>query len=427
MLLRQLFAYRNLLFLLMVAASGCIFLTDDKKAGLPYLRELYLMGILGATALLFACWKRIYFSKTTLWILFMGVALPLSSAILAKLNWGQPIIYGLLEERRSFAYLIFFPALFLLFKTNPTQQQVERFVLYVGCLCATIGFMYYLKIIPENAGVSFQVDVKELGENPELLRPDRYRIGGSFVSLSAFMLMYQLRDNVSVKRLGLLLFFAAYLWLVMQTRQTMLVWALAGLWIFRNRIDSLLKMGLLLATVLVASYFIMPDFYVAQFNKFHALLDEATGGPSVRDLTISISMRAVAENMYIGLGALSLQWQGGFSTIYNPQFYLSDVGIVGVYYRYGFLTPFVALIFYGGYLRIIKRCKDKGPLLLALQLSFWFQLLNMVLSNSLMYGGDILGLAAALFLYYAKVSLAERSTNRSRDWVNYGAVQYRHN
>ncbi|GGJ93160.1 hypothetical protein [Pseudomonas matsuisoli] len=426
-MLRQLFAYRNLLFLLMLLSSGCIFLTDDKKAGLPYIRELYLMGILGSTALLFACWKRIYSSKTALWILFMGVVLPVSSAVLAKLNWGQPIIYGLLEERRSFSYLVFFPTLFLLFKTNPSMEQVERFVLYVALICATIGFMYYLKIIPENAAVSFQVDAKEVGENAVLLRPDRYRIGGAFVSLSAFMLMYQMKERVSLNKLLLLLFFAAYLWLVIQTRQTMVVWALAAVWIFRNRIDSLLKLGLLAGMILVLSYIVMPDFYVAQFEKFQALLEEATGGPGVRDVTISISMRAVAENMYIGLGALSLQWNGGFSSVYNPHFYLSDVGIVGVYYRFGFLTPFIALIFYAGYLRIMKRCKDKGPLLLAFQLSFWFGMFNMVLSNALTYGGDTLGFATALFLYYSKVSAAERSINRSREWVNYGAVQYRHN
>jgi hypothetical protein len=423
--LRQFFAYRNLLFILMLLASSGLFLTDDKKAGLPYLRELYLMGLVCATALLFVCWKRIYSSKATMWVMFMALMLPLASAVLAKLNWGQPIIYGLLEERRSFGYLIFFPTLFLLFKTNPSQQQIERFFLYSGLFCATVGFMYYLKILPENTGVSFQVDEKIIGG--ELLRPDRYRIGAPFVSLCAFMLLYQMRDKVSLKKMLLMLYFTAYLWLVMQTRQTMLIWAIAAIWIFRTRIDSLLKVGALAGVMLVLSYLVMPDFYADQYAKFNALFAEATGAPGVRDITISISLRAVAENMYIGLGALSLQWNGGFSKVYNPHFYLSDVGIVGVYYRYGFLTPFIALIFYWGYLRIMKRCKNKGSLLMAFQLSFWFQLLNMVLSNSLMFGGDVLGLSAAFFLYYSRVSAQERSTSRNRDWVNYGTVQYRHN
>ena len=125
------------------------------------------------------------------------------------------------------------------------------------------------------------------------------------------------------------------------------------------------------------------------------------------------------------MGSLSLQWKGGFSTLYNPHFYLSDVGLFGVYYRYGFLTPLIALIFYAGYLRIMKLCPNKGPLLCAFQLVFWFQMLNMFLSNSLMYGGDVLGIGAACFLYYARVNAAAKSPIREPRGTRHDYIQYR--
>lgn len=422
-MLKRLLAYRNLLFILILLNSGVFFLTDDKKAGLPYLRELYLFGIIAAAAALCLVWRRVYQSKTALWIVFLGVVLPVASACLAYLNWGQPLAYGILEERRSFLWLSFFIALFLLIKTQPTQRQVEAFFVNSAIFASIVGFLYYFSIIPDNANVSFNMDEVDWGDNP--LRPDRYRIGSGYVTIAAFVLLYRLRDRLSVGRLLLLLYFAAYLWLVIQTRQTMLTWALAALWIFRNRIDSLVKVGSLAGFILVASLFLMPDFWNEQYERFNALLFEATEGPGVRDRTIAIIMEAVRDNNYIGLGALSLQWNGGFHTIYNPNFYLSDVGIVGVYYRYGFLTPLIAVLFYAFYLRAMKRCRDKGPLLSAFQLSFWFSLFNMVMSNAIMYGGSSLGISIACFIYYAKVQAAASREHYQANQVSYDPIQYR--
>lgn len=421
---KEFLAYRNLLFLLLLVNSGCLFLTDNKEAGLPYLRELFLLAIMAASAALFVAWKRLYQSRASLWILFVGVLLPLASAALAKLNFGQPLLYGILEERRNFLYLVFFPTLFLLIKTRPSQERLESYFLYSGLACAVIGFLYYLGIIPENTNIAFEVDDKDAGSAS--LRPDRFRIGSAYVGLCAFMLMYRLKQRVSLLDLGLLLFFAAYLWLVMQTRQSMLIWALAGLWIFRNRFDSLLKLGLLGITLLVASYFMAPEFYYQQYLRFNALLFEATSGPSVRSTTTEIVLDTVAANWFVGLGALSLQWNGGFSTLYNPHFYLSDVGIFGIYYRFGLLTPVIVLVYYLGFLRLMKRCPHKGHLLNAFQLSFVFSLLNFTLSNALMYGGSTLGVAAACFLYYARLHVPAPSPTSKRERMHHAYLQHRH-
>ena len=55
-MLQALFNPRTLLCLLVVVNSGFLFLTDNKLAGLPYLRELYLAGVVGAAVLLLAMW-----------------------------------------------------------------------------------------------------------------------------------------------------------------------------------------------------------------------------------------------------------------------------------------------------------------------------------------------------------------------------------
>lgn len=422
-MLRKVLAYKNLLFILLLLNSGCFFLTDDKRAGIPYFRELFLLMVVAATVCLFVAWKWVYQSKTSLWIVFMGVLLPLVSALLANLNFGQPIIYGLLEERRFLEYLVFFPTLFLLIMAEPTEEELGKYVLYVALICATVGFFYYFGVIPQNTVASFTVDDWTQYEN--LLRPDRYRIGSAFVSISAFMLMYGMKERVSTGRILILLYFAAYLWLVMQTRQTMLVWALAGLWIFRKRIDSLMKMSALGFVILAISYFLVPEFYVEQYERFHALLFEATSGPGVRDVTIATIVDAIRANNYIGMGALSLQWNGGFSAIYNSHFYLSDVGVFGVYYRYGFMALAVLFVYYCGFLWIMRQCPQKGGLLSAVQIAFVFGMMNFMLSNGLTFAGDLYGMSAAFFLYFAKMQSMNSSYTTSPGQMTYGQFQYR--
>lgn len=422
-MIKTLLAHRNLLLVVMLLNSQCIFLTDDKIAGIPLLREAFLAGIVLSAILLLMMWKQARQSKTAAWIMVFGIGLPVLSAVLANLNYGQPILYGLLEERRSFTYLLFFPAYFLMVKTKPTQEQIERFMLVSGLACVFVGFMYYFKIIPQTTGVGYTVDEKTMSPDDNLLRPDRYRIGANYVQICAFMLMYSIKRRLTLVKVGMLGLFALYLWLVLQTRTTMIIWALAACWIFRSRPRPLFQMAGLIIAALVVVYVVMPSAIMDQVDKFNALLGEATDGAGPRDTTIAITLRDVARNSYVGMGALSLQWNGGFSALYNDWFYLSDVGIVGVYYRYGFLTPLIALTYYLGFLAIMRNCKVKSDMLAAFQLDFWFALFNMVLASSIMYGGDISGLAAAAFLYAAKA----RATSESRiEYPRHDPISYRY-
>src|SRR5690606_34110166 len=130
----------------------------------------------------------------------------------------------------------------------------------------------------------------------------------------AFMLMYRLQRSMSWLAVALLLLFASYLWLVIQTRNTMLIWALAGIWIFRSRVGLLAKLGILAGAVLLAAFLLAPDLFAAQLCRFDALLLEARE-PGVRNITTQIVVEEVAPNGMIGMGALSLQWQGGFSRL----------------------------------------------------------------------------------------------------------------
>ena len=402
-MIRMFVSYRSLLFLLIFLNASFLFLTDNKRAGIPYSRELFIAVVLLLALTLLLVWKRARHSRAALWVMFFGLLIPVISALLSYIKFGQPLLFGLLEERRSFLYLLFFPALYLMLKAQPTQAELERFFLYSGLACVLVGYLYYIGLIPENSNVEFTVDEKDYGLQP--LRPNRFSIGASYVSVCAYMLMYRLRREFSLWTVLTLLLFASYLWLVLQTRNTMLIWLLGGIWIFRRQWGVLLKVGAAAAGILLMAYFVFPGFFAEQFKQFDALLFEATTEGGVRSTTSDIILAEVARNFYIGMGALSLQWQNGFGQVYSSYFYLSDVGLLGVYYRFGFLTPVIALVFYWGYWRIMRQCRRKGDLLSGLQLDFTLNAINFFLSTSIMYGGDLSGLAIAAFVYYARASV----------------------
>lgn len=422
--------YRCALFALIAINSGFLILTDDKRAGIPFLREAFLAAVIAISLWLFIAWQRVYEFRGVPLILFMALALPTLSALFAYLNFGQPMSYGLLEDRRFFGYLLFFPTLYLLYKAQVDEADLYRYMLYSGLLCVLVGFLYYFNVITPNEQYDFQVD--DFVTNDEL-RPDRFRIGEAYASVCAFMLMYRLRQHFSFKTLGLLLLFAAFLWLVVQTRQTMLVWALAALWIFRSRIDSVLTLCVLFGSLFAVSYLLLPDVYADQFERLSLLLDHAANDDGPRDETISIILNAIRHNDFLGMGALSLQWNGGFASIYNRHFYLADVGMFGVYYRFGLLTVFVLLFFYYGFYRLLSAAPQKGPLLMALRLMFVTICLNFALSNGLTFMGDLLGMAAAFSVYLARqhrfgAALWEIERDReSAGRIHYDRLQYRHN
>lgn len=409
---RALISYRTLLFILLFLNSACLFLTDNKKAGLPYTRELFIVAVVVSALGLLLVWKRAHQSRAALWIVCFGLLLPLLSAFLANAKFGQPLLYGLLEERRSFLYLLFFPALFLMIRAKPTQEELERFFLISGLVCVLVGYLYYFGVLPENNDVTFNVDDKDYGLNP--LRPNRFSIGAAYVSVCAYMLMYRIRRAYSLGSVLLLLLFASYLWLVLQTRNTMLMWVLGGIWIFRTRWGVLLKTGAAVIGIVLVAYFIAPDFFEDQYQQFNALIGEATTEGGVRVTTSDIVLREVPANYYVGMGALSLQWQSGFARLYNAYFYLSDVGLLGVLYRFGFLTPLIAAFYYFGYWRIMRKCRHKGDLLSGLQLDFTLNAFNFFLSTSIMYGGDLTGLALAAFVYFARASAVRQASSLRR-------------
>lgn len=97
--------------------------------------------------------------------------------------------------------------------------------------------------------------------------------------------------------------------------------------------------------ILPLALFALGATLIYVFNSSSLELSVAPDIP-VRLQTAKIILGALDNNNWLGMGALSLQWNDGFHSVYNRHFFLGDVGPIGELYRFGFLLP----IFYGGLL-----------------------------------------------------------------------------
>ena len=157
---------RHLYLILILFNTGFLFLSDAKNAGMPFLREIFILILIvlfGWNVIKNSHWRGTPYEY---WVLILVASVVILSPLLAWIKFGQPISYGILEERRVLHYLVFFPIFYGLLKEEVTLDILEKYIIYSFLSCAALGTMYSLRILEARTGVSFQVEngVRDINE-----------------------------------------------------------------------------------------------------------------------------------------------------------------------------------------------------------------------------------------------------------------------
>lgn len=394
-----------LLLALMVFNSGFLYLTDNKQAGIPYVREIYLLCLF--LFVFFVGGNRKFLLQKDVFFLLVFILLWFFlSSSLAFFVHGQPFFYGVLEERRALHLLIVVPALYVLVAGNYSVGDLEKFIV-IGFLCsAFVGVLYSVKVIEPRLSLDFQVGgtvFDEVSKIYEGFRSGRFRIGTLYLLFVYILAIVKWRCSGSLYNFWLFLaiFCAFYTWHIVQTRSLMAVMALVAIWVFRKDLVKQVYM-LVVATLLVMVFLVIWEGVLfAQLEKLDDLVSDIfeRTGPRTRDITLAIIWDALKEQP-TGLGALSLQWNDGFRSIYNDNFYLSDVGFFGVLYRFGLFLPVVLFFYYFVFFKSLGAVWDGGePIYVACKYVMVISILNFFLSNALAFDGGLYGLVFAIALH----------------------------
>ncbi|WP_028239921.1 hypothetical protein [Stutzerimonas azotifigens] len=269
-------------------------------------------------------------------------------AVFAKYTYGQPIAYGLIEERRVMFSLGFAPLLFLGKRVTPLQ--FERGLLYAALIAAFLSWCFKFGVIPD-----MRTEVRSDD------RPDRSTIGPLLLCIAYFYCIQVWSKGASPidggkrsKNFFLLVAAILLLTLVFATQTRQLIVLCLAFTLFCLRAKAILWAASL--SILLSPFYFYPSLLeVLGFNAdFYDSTLEGDIDEGVRPITINTIFSHLHVVNWLPSGSLSLLWQDGFVPYFGEHFFLSDVGIFGTLFRFGFLTFLILPVTLFVYHRIAK-------------------------------------------------------------------------
>lgn len=332
---------------LLCLAHGAFDLTFDKRAGILYLRELLIaVSCLGAFYVLVR-YPALFRLKICFYIVLYIIGFIALSALFSYIWFRQPPFYSLLEERRVLGVAWFFIFLAIVVKWNVGIDQVVKGYLVAGLILCLYSFLLFFSIIPDNAVPDVFIEQHYYAvDDPR--NATRYVLAPSLLLAVIPLALLTLldRDAGTSKALALLALAGsvATLLLVNQTRvltANVILVSLAAFLHQSGRRYWPVALGGAVLVVLFLGFTLVNSGNDKVVWMVRSMLD----GQTVRLNTASIILSTLQDSWFWGHGALSVQFNRGFLDIYNENFWLNDVGKLGLLYRFGFLS-ILFFIFY---------------------------------------------------------------------------------
>jgi len=385
--------YKLATVLLLVINSQVLFVNVANPLSIRWTQEFFL-GILTIYAVYYFLTKSIKngrLNSSDLFIWVVVIVIILGSSVLALIQYGQPLIYGLIESRQALALLVYFPLKRLVYTKYIDGNFILKCVVMISLAILFIALLMKAGVISQEA----------IDTGNDLLRADRNSMGRYYFILSfiiALVKFYSTRKKIQWAVLSLLFFYAIFF--ILQERQSMVAIVLIGcIYIIYNgmKIGRIKSTFLIFFLILVVSLSVMYGFE-SQKDKIATLLGSVTPvklAVSVRANTMLTMWNELKDSNGLGFGALSLMWKDGFHRFYGSNFYLGDVGIFGTLFRLGiFALPLLAYVTFK--LIIVLRHMQPSYVKDVVALGYLYGLFTLPTSGLLEYKGFFLGLLFCL-------------------------------
>ena len=408
------FFYVPLLTLLLVLHFSVLGDSTHNPIGFKFLNEAYLALCLGLALLLVLASTdetgREY-RVLMYYALYSVLIFTLLPAIFAYHTYGQPIVYGLIEERRILFAFGFVPLLLL--AKRITTLQFERGLLYAALIAVILSWLYKFGLIP---------DLRE--EQTAWDRPDRSSIGPFLLCFTYFYCIQvwakgqsPINGDKRQKTFYLIIAVLILLTLVFATQTRQLIALCLAFTLFSLRAKAVIWAASL--CILLSPFYFYPSLLeVLGLNvEFYAENFEKGVEDNVRSNTIASIFGHLALVKWLPSGSLSLMWQDGFIPYFGEHFFLSDVGIIGTLFRFGFLTFLLVPLTFYIYHRIARNIHPNMTFTYATILAF---MVIWPLNALFEYTQPVI---AMLFVIHALRARHLRSKERAHERRTYSQLQ----
>ncbi len=277
--------------------------------------------------------------------------LPVWAANGARLEFGQPLFYGV-AALRDF-YLIFGALIVynMLRNKEVSMELVER--MFLATAWFSILMFYFMTLFTNPK--QYQ-DTGLAGANTAKGGDVYYRFNMAFVFLGTIYYFVKGFYHRKIHYFAISFFFLFYVVFLRFDRTCMAV-LIASLGLFYLTALTTRKQILVILSVLVPGIlvFLLGLLFLPQlFEQYYFMFADAMatllgtysaeGEESVRLRELEIALEYIAKNPITGNGKVSQQWVEGGYNYFLGFFYASDVGIYGQIFIYGFVG---AIVLYG--------------------------------------------------------------------------------
>lgn len=379
---------RVLVVLVIFFSSGVLEATSSNPIGVKYFQEAYYLFLCGFVVLLLGgkLRARPALRLGEFSVLFVVVSFAMVSPLLSFLFHGQPITYGIIEDRRIFDLLIFFWVYHYLSRGTIEVEELLDLLVFSAVVLSLIMIMlsYY------------GITAREVGEGN--IRQNRAAVAVNFAALGILSAAAGVMNRRASPAKKLYLYLSAGLTMfalvfASQTRQVVLGVVLVVL--LYGGIKLRLRMLVSAVVLLVMGGLIV---YHLRSELFLQLVSSDYYEESVRTKAIATILSEIAKNDFIGKGALSLLWSDGFEALYGEGFFLADVGVFGSYYRLGvfFLVPYIVAFY--ALIKYWKRCSP-GTIRTFVFFGLCYMLILIPVGAPLEHRGEVFGIVLAVAAY----------------------------
>ncbi|MHB0852875.1 hypothetical protein [Stutzerimonas nitrititolerans] len=381
--------------------------------GITMVNELYLAICLCLTAFLILAMADEASREIRIlmyYCLYSTVVFLVLPAVFAYFTYGQPIVYGLIEERRILFCLGFVPLLLL--SKRVSTLQFERALIYAALVAAFLSWCFKFGVIP---------DLRDEVRSDD--RPDRSSIGPFLICFGYFYCIQiwskgksPINDAKRNRNLYLVIAALLLLTLVFATQTRQLIVLCLAFTLFCLRAKAVIWAASL--CVLLSPFYLYPSL-LEMLGLNIEFYDNALDGieDGVRSTTVSMIFDHLNLVNWLPSGSLSLMWQDGFIPYFGEHFFLSDVGIIGTLFRFGFLTFLIIPLSLLVYRNIARNIGTDMQFLYSVMLALF---VIWPLNGLFEYGQPVI---ATLFVIHAMKARHLRSQEKVHERRTYSQLQ----
>jgi hypothetical protein len=277
--------------------------------------------------------------------------IPVMSSTSAWSEFGQPIVYGLLNQRSMVSVAAVLLCMHGLRKRFFRLSEVKAALLTLAWGTAILWIFMRIALNPADYAntVNYVGFVGEADSHRFVLQTHFIIFGVLYYALRG------LRTGRTRNYLLALLLLAGAVDIV--SGRVMILALLVSFLFFAVRWLNLKRLLIMLPSMAVGIgllvgllYLAVPQIVTERIGDFHDAFVVVFTGEAVDDASatgripqVLLAIEGIQKHPLFGSGSLSAQWEGGVQSALGARFYPEDIGVIGAVYTFGF----VGLILFG--------------------------------------------------------------------------------